>query len=46
MTDRHAKRMSGEAFMHYLIQQETARLYPHAELVEQVEWPLSTPWAA
>jgi hypothetical protein len=29
-----------EAFMRYRIQQETARLYPHAELVEQAEWPL------
>jgi hypothetical protein len=29
-----------EAFMHYRIQQETARLYPHAELVEQAAWPL------
>ena len=29
-----------EVFMHYRIQQETARLYPHAELVEQGAWPL------
>lgn len=29
-----------EAFMHYRIQQETARLYPHAKLVEQGAWPL------
>jgi hypothetical protein len=29
-----------EAFMRYRIQQETARLYPHAELVEQAAWPL------
>jgi hypothetical protein len=29
-----------EAFMRYRIQQETARLYPHAELVAQAEWPL------
>jgi hypothetical protein len=29
-----------EAFMNYRIQQETARLYPHAELVEQTAWPL------
>ena len=29
-----------EAFMRYRIQQETARLYPHAELIEQAAWPL------
>jgi hypothetical protein len=29
-----------EAFMRYRIQQETIRLYPHAELVAQAEWPL------
>ncbi len=29
-----------EAFMRYRTRQETARLYPHAELVEQAEWPL------
>lgn len=29
-----------EAFMRYRIQQETARLYPHAELVEQAAWLL------
>ena len=29
-----------EAFMRYRIQQETARLYLHAELVEQAAWPL------
>jgi hypothetical protein len=29
-----------EAFMHYRLQQETARLYPHAERVEQGAWPL------
>jgi hypothetical protein len=29
-----------EAFLQYRIQQETARLYPHAELVEQAQWPL------
>jgi len=28
-----------EAFMNYHIQQETARLYPHAELVEPTAWP-------
>jgi hypothetical protein len=30
----------GEAFMNYRIPQETARLYPHAERVEQTAWPL------
>ena len=29
-----------EAFMRYRIQQETARLYPHAELVEHAKRPL------
>lgn len=29
-----------EAFMKRYIDQETARLYPHAGLVESVEWPL------
>jgi hypothetical protein len=29
-----------EAFLQYRIQQETARLYPHADLVDQAEWPL------
>jgi hypothetical protein len=29
-----------EAFMRYRIQQETVRLYPHTELVEQAKWPL------
>lgn len=29
-----------EAFMKHYIDQETARLYPHAGLVESVEWPL------
>jgi hypothetical protein len=30
----------GEAFLQYHIPQETARLYPHADLVDQAEWPL------
>jgi DNA-binding transcriptional ArsR family regulator len=29
-----------EAFLQYRIQQETARLYPYANLVDQAEWPL------
>ena len=29
-----------EAFIRYRIQQETARLYPHAKLVAQAQWPL------
>jgi hypothetical protein len=29
-----------EVFMHYRIQQETVRLYPHADLVEQAKWLL------
>ena len=29
-----------EAFMNYYIDQETARLYPHAALVKPVKWPL------
>ena len=26
--------------MHHRIQQEAARLYPHAELVDHAQWPL------
>jgi hypothetical protein len=29
-----------EAFLHSRVQQETTRLYPHADLVDQAEWPL------
>jgi hypothetical protein len=29
-----------EAFLRYRIRQETARLYPHAELIEHAAWPL------
>jgi len=29
-----------EAFLNHYIDQETARLYPHANLVEPAEWPL------
>ncbi|HVP49806.1 MAG TPA: hypothetical protein VMT56_01150 [Candidatus Bathyarchaeia archaeon] len=29
-----------EAFMKHYIDQEAKRLYPHAHLVEQAEWPL------
>jgi hypothetical protein len=29
-----------EAFMNHYIDQEAKRLYPHAHLVEQAEWPL------
>jgi hypothetical protein len=29
-----------EAFLHSRVQQETARLSPHADLVDQAEWPL------
>jgi hypothetical protein len=29
-----------EAFLHSRVQQETARLSPHANLVDQAEWPL------
>lgn len=29
-----------ETFMEHFIQQESKRLYPHANLVQQAEWPL------
>jgi hypothetical protein len=29
-----------EAFLHSRVQQETARLSPHADLVDQAEWSL------
>ena len=43
MLDLRTTHVNGqwEGYQHWRIEQETARLYPHASIVEKTPWPLA-----